>query len=263
MNKNTYQKILLEKGEMHVYDFGEIKMHAYKTNDFLSDEVFVFEKSNKAVVLEPPCFFDNCRELAAYLSGYEVVGVLIAYHGAGASFLPEAPKYATKNAIEYAEQGGGKALIENFTSAFGQAFDNAVHKIDRAIGEGELQLGGIKFVIKQTREAYDVEIPQLNAVYTHMLGHDCHSIVANADHAQAMINELNGYLQRGIGLILTSHYTPEDLKDAQTKIEYLQEIKKTALECSSAQAFIDRVKARFPEYGGGNYLEMTAHMFFK
>lgn len=263
MNKNTYQKILLEKGEMHVYDFGEIKMHAYKTNDFLSDEVFVFEKSNKAVVLEPPCFFDNCRELAAYLSGYEVVGVLIAYHGAGASFLPEAPKYATKNAIEYAEQGGGKALIENFTSVFGQAFDSAVHKIDRAIGEGELQLGGIKFVIKQTREAYDVEIPQLNAVYTHMLGHDCHSIVANADHAQAMINELNGYLQRGIGLILTSHYTPEDLKDAQTKIEYLQEIKKTALECSSAQAFIDRVKARFPEYGGGNYLEMTAHMFFK
>lgn len=29
---------------MDVYDFGEITLHAYKTNDPLSDEVFIVEK---------------------------------------------------------------------------------------------------------------------------------------------------------------------------------------------------------------------------
>ena len=70
-----------------------------------------------------------------------------------------------------------------------------------------------------------MEIPEINAVYTHMLGHDCHSIVAGADHADAMIAQLRGYIRAGFGLILTSHYTPEDLKDAETKIGYLEQLK--------------------------------------
>ncbi len=62
--------------------------------------------------------------------------MLIAYHGAGASFLPGVPRYASKNAVEYSENGGGKALINNFTAAFGQAFDNSVHQITDIIEEG-------------------------------------------------------------------------------------------------------------------------------
>ena len=30
MNKNTYQTVKLDKGEMNVYDFGSVKLHAYK-----------------------------------------------------------------------------------------------------------------------------------------------------------------------------------------------------------------------------------------
>ena len=87
MNKNTFKTVKLAKGEANVYDFGAVKLHAYKTNDPISDEVFIAEKNGKAVVIEPPCFFDNCRELAEYLAPLAVEGVLVAYHGAGASFL--------------------------------------------------------------------------------------------------------------------------------------------------------------------------------
>ena len=97
MNKNTYQTVKLDKGEMNVYDFGSVKLHAYKTNDYIDDEVFVLEKNGKAVIIESPCFFDNNRELAEYLKDKTVEGMLIAYHGAGGSFLPEVPKYATQN----------------------------------------------------------------------------------------------------------------------------------------------------------------------
>jgi hypothetical protein len=205
MNKNTFTAVKLAKGEMNVYDFGTVKLHAYKTNDFIDNEVFIVEKNSKAVIIESPCFFDNISELEEYLKGTEVCGMLIAYHGAGASFLPGVPRYATKNAVEYSENGGGKALINNFTAAFGQAFDNSVHQITDIIEEGKVTIGGIDFIIKQTDEAFDVEIPEINAVYTHMMGHDCHSIVAGTGHADAIIAQLKGYIAKKYDLILTSH----------------------------------------------------------
>ena len=184
------------------------------------------------------------------------------YHGAGATFLPNVPKYATENAVEFSKTGGGKALIDNFTAAFGKAFDSSVHEITNVIGEGNVTIGGIDFVIRQTDDAFDIEIPEINAVYTHMLGHDCHSIVAGSAHADGIVAELESYISRGFDLILTSHYTPEDLKDAETKIAYLENLKKIAASCSDADGFKAEVKKQYPEYSGENYLDMTAGFFF-
>ena len=263
MDKNTFKAIKLAKGEVNVYDFGAIKLHAYKTNDFIDNEVFIVEKGGKAAIIESPCFFDNIAELSEYLSSIKAEGMLVAYHGAGASFLPDVPKYATANAVEYSENGGGKALIDNFTAAFGESFDKSVHKITNVIGEGQITIGGIDFVIRQTHEAFDIEIPEINAVYTHMLGHDCHSIVAGAAHADGIIAQLNGYIANGYTLILTSHYTPEDLKDAETKIAYLENLKSIASDCRTAVEFKTRVGEQYPNYSGENYLDMTAGFFFE
>lgn len=262
MNKNTFTSVKLAKGEVNVYDFGVIKLHAYKTNDFIDDEVFVVEKNGKAVIIESPCFFDNNKELEEYLKDVEVEGMLVAYHGAGATFLPDVPKYATQNAADYSANGGGKALVDKFTGAFGEIFDSSIHKITNIIGEGKITIGGIDFIIKQTDEAFDVEIPEINAVYTHMLGHDCHSIVAGAGHADAIIAQMREYIDKGYALILTSHYTPEDLKDAQTKIDYLENLKKIAANCADADTFKTEVQKTYPAYSGQNYLDMTAGFFF-
>ena len=262
MNNNAFETVTLAKGEMNVYDFGSIKLHAYKTNDFIDDEVFIVEKNGKAVIIESPCFFDNNKELAKYLENTEVGGMLIAYHGAGATFLPDVPKYATQNAAFYSKNGGGKALIDNFSGTFGEIFDSSVHEITNVIEAGKITIGGIDFVIKQTDDAFDVEIPEINAVYTHMLGHDCHSIVAGAGHADAMITELRSYIEKGYDLILTSHYTPEDLKDAQTKIDYLENLKKIAADVQNADEFKAEIGRQYPQYSGQNYLDMTAGFFF-
>lgn len=262
MNKNTFTTVRLPKGEMNVYDFGGVKLHAYKTGDFIDDEVFIVEKNGKGVILESPCFFDNIAELTDYLKDISVAGMLVAYHGAGGTFLPNVPKYATQNAVAYSENGGGKALIDNFTNTFGESFDSAIHQITNVIPEGRVTIGGIDFEIKQTAEAFDIAIPEINAVYTHMLGHDCHSIVAGAGHADGMIAELKGYMEKGYDLILTSHYTPEDLKDAQTKIDYLENLKKIADNSADAGSFKAEVQKQYPAYSGQNYLEMTAGFFF-
>ena len=264
MNKNTYETVKLTKGEMHVYDFGAVRLHAYQTHDPIDDEVFLVEKAGQVVVLESPCFHDNIAELTAYLRDrkLEPAGMLAAYHGAGAAFLPGVPKYATQSAVDYSAQGGGKALIDGFAAAFGAAFDPSIHRADHILADGPVTIGGIRFVIHPTAEAFDVEIPEINAVYTHMLGHDCHSIVAGASHADAMVAQLESYIARGYGLILTSHYTPEDLKDARTKIDYLKELKAIAAASADRDSFRASVQKRYPQYSGENYLDMTAGFFF-
>lgn len=262
MDKNTCQTITLGLGVINCYDFGAVRLHAYKTNDPIDNEVFIIEKDGQAVVIESPCFDGNIRELTDYLAQLDVAGVLVAYHGAGARFLPQAAKYATRNAADYSANGGGKALIDNFAAAFGADFDSSVHQITHFITEGPVTIGGIDFVIRQTADAFDVEIPEINAVYTHMLGHNCHSIVAGAAHADAMIAQLKDYIAKGYGLILTSHYTPEDLKDAGTKIDYLENLKAIAARCADADSFKAEVRRQYPDYSGQNYLDMTAGFFF-
>lgn len=264
MNKNNCKKITLGKGEMNVYDFGTVKLHAYKTNDFIDDEVFIVEKNGKAVIIEAPCFFDNIKELTAYLADnkFDTVGMLLAYHMAGATFMPGVPVYATANADDYGHNGDGAGLIRNFTSAFGEIFDSSIFTVTNTIEEGKLTLGGIDFEIKKTHEAFDIVIPEINAVYTHMLGHDCHSIVAGAGHADGILAQLDGYMKTGYALVLTSHYTPEDLKDVDVKIAYLKELKVLAGKCKNAEEFEMAVKAQYPNYSGENYLDMTVGFFF-
>lgn len=262
MNKNTFTAVKLRKGEMNVYDFEAVKLHAYKTNDFIDDEVFIVTKNNKDVIIESPCFYDNNKELTEYLSDYEVEGMFVAYHGAGATFMPNIPKYATQNAADYSENGGGKALIDNFTSAFGEIFDNSIHQITNVINEGKITIGGIDFIITKASEAFYIEIPEINTVYTHMLGHDCHSIVAGTAHADAIIEQLQNYIKTGYDLILTSHYTPEDLKDVQTKIDYLENLKVIFKNCKGKDEFKTEVSKQYPNYSGENYLDMTTGFFY-
>ena len=41
MNNRNFETIRLSQGEMHIYDFGAVKLHAYQTGDPLADEVLI------------------------------------------------------------------------------------------------------------------------------------------------------------------------------------------------------------------------------
>ena len=264
MDKKDFKRVELVAGWVDVYDFGGARLHAYRTADPLEDEVFVVEKDGRGLVIELPCFTDSIAALEGYLreTGIAVEGIVAAYHMAGASFLAGTPVYATEEAVAYGHAGGGKGLIDGFAVAFGDAFDASIAEDANVIEGEELELAGVRMRIVRNADAFDIEIPEINAVYTHMLGHDCHSIVAGAGHADAQIAQLRGYLERGFDLVLTSHYTPEDLKDVQTKIDYLEDLKALAAASSSAEEFKAAVQERYPAYGGGNYLDLTAGAFF-
>ncbi|WP_210117099.1 hypothetical protein [Treponema parvum] len=263
LEKAQHRTVQLSKGAMDVYDYGKVKLHAFKTNDPISDECFLVEKKGQAFLIESPAFFDNIAELEKYIKdlGVEYKGTVIAYHGAGATFMKGSPVYSTKNATDYNTNGGGAALVNSFAGAFGSAFDKSIYKTTNFIEGDSFTLAGVKMRITRTGEAFDIEIPEINAVYTHMLGHDSHSIVAGAAHA--MIASLNGYIEKNISLILTSHYAPENLDDVKTKIAYLQDLKDIASKNSTAASFKAAVQKKYGAYSGLNYLDMTANFFYK
>lgn len=61
---------------------------------------------------------------------------------------------------------------------------------------------------------------------------------------------------------LSIHYTPEDLKDAEIKIKYIENLKEIAKKCNNADEFKFEVKKHYPNYSRENYLGMTAEFFF-
>lgn len=264
MNKTAKRAVELDKGHVDAYTENGITLYAYQTRDLINDEVFILAKNGRGVVIELPCFHDNIRELTAFLrqEGITVEGKLVAYHAAGASFLPEVPAYGTASSVAYNTTGGGAALVANFHKAFGGSFDESLCAVDHVLEEGETEIAGIRFLVKPNAEAYDLEIPEIRCVYTHMMGHDCHSIVAGCPHADGILSQLNYYLRKGFDLVLTSHYTPEDLKDARTKIAYLTDLKEIALASENADEMRAKVQAKYPHYSGQNYLDMTVGFFF-
>ena len=143
-------------------------------------------------------------------------------------------------------------------------FDNSiVNGVNyKAMVDFAVNIGGFELNITYHDENIEIEFPQINCVYTHMLGHDCHSIVAGENHANAIIEQLKGYKEKGYNLILSSHYTPETLTDVDTKIAYLENIKKIAIESKNINEFKEEVKKEYPNYSGLNYLDMTASYFF-
>lgn len=264
MKKTNYNEIKLEKGVVFEYSFGEVKLLVYRTNDFIDDEAIMLVKNNKMAVIESPCFNDNIAELEAFIkeSGAQVKGVVLAYHMGGGTFLPNVKKYATKKANTYGTIGGGKALVENFNKAFGNIFDSSIHTVTNLIAGDTLKIADTELSIVETADAFDIVFPEINVIYTHMLGHDCHSIIGGNAHADAMIADLESYINKNYELILTSHYDPEDTDDVKTKLAYVKNIKVIAAKSSDAEDFKNKVKAEYPNYSGLNYLDITAGAFF-
>lgn len=254
----------LRYGTMNIISDGDIRIRVYSTKDAIEDQVIIVDRLGKGIVIELPCFRNSIEEMTEYLreNGIEVVGKLVSYHAAGSSFLPGVKSYLTPSAVAYNTDGEGARLVKNFSGIFGDAFDAGIVNSGEELEGGRVTLAGIDFEIIPNGDAYEIYIPAMRAAYVHMIGHDCHSIVAGSGHADALISNLRGYLDRGTEVFLSSHYIPETRGDVETKIAYLEELKALAASCKDAAGFKEEVAKRFPGYSGANYLDMTAGFFF-
>jgi len=260
------ERINLKKGFVEKFEFDNMTLHAYQTNDLMNDECLILENNDNLLLLEMPPFHENFDEYSEYVNSLnkKVIGKIYSNHpNGGASLFKDVKSYASEGTIKSMKEGTIKYLNDNFKDSFGDLFDYELPTIDNILKDINVNIEGFNLNIKYNNENIEVEIPKINSIYTHMLGHDVHSIIGGVDHANMLIDELNDYVNKNYNLVLSSHYTPENIDNVKEKIEYIKNIINISNKCNTKEEFIEEVKKEYPNYNGLNYLDMTAANFYK
>lgn len=172
--------------------------------------------------------------------------------------------YGTEGAQKSIVSGSTGATTQGLFAAFGADFhggDDTAAITDTV--SGKVQLAGVDFEVIDRGESYDLAIPSMNVVYTHMLGKTTHSILTSAAHIEAFLQMLKEYQAASYAMILTSHGSPEGQDAVAEKISYLKKTKEIMQQSKTADEFKANMKAAFPAYDGENYLDMTAGFLYK
>lgn len=258
-----YTEKQLTIGKMRIYDFGDIKLHAYETKDALNDECYIIESKNELTGIELPTWEANTKEYQEYVKSLNkpLKQIFVDLHPIGASHFNSVKFISTHGAEKAIADGSTRGTLTALSGISGFNAEDVVEMTDY-VEDSKITLDGVDYQIVDRGEEYDIIIPAINAVYTHMLGAPVHSIVAGVAGANEMLARLKGYQDSGYELILTSHFTPETLEDVATKIAYVEKEKQIARDSKNAEEFKAKMKAEFPDYAGENYLDMSVGMFF-
>ena len=189
----------------------------------MNDESYILVNKENVLLVEFPAFYDNLEEFEKYVKelNKNIVGKVFSDHPNGGTILKDVKGYASEGTKKSMKEGTIHNLVTGFEKSFNGAFAKEFHKITDVLKDEKANIGGFELKITYHEENIEIEFPQIGCVYTHMLGHDCHSIVAGEGHANVIIAQLKRYKENGYNLVLSSHYTPETLKDVDTKIAYL------------------------------------------
>ena len=255
-------------GNMNVYNFGDIKLHAYSTGDNMNDHCYLIETPEGLVLIESTAYKENVQALSDYIKSLNkpLAAALLSYHPNGYKSYGDVKIYATENALKsWQENGGVWNLTQSFIQALGDKVAEDLPTEAEIINEGDtLKLAGIEFKILHSSdgEDYDIEIPAINAVYRHMMGDKTHNILPAVPYIEAEIADLKNYQEKSYTMILTSHAAPEGQKAVAEKIAYLEKILELSKSSKDKEEFINAVKTAFPDYVGDAYLEMSANALF-
>ncbi|MGN0941275.1 MAG: hypothetical protein ACI4OA_06200 [Selenomonadaceae bacterium] len=263
------QVIPVAGGEVTVTEYGDVKLHAFRTADPLTDESYALESNDGVVLIEGAILKSDIQAWKDYVDclGKPVVGVFLADHPNGYDILGY-PIYTTDKALRNWQPGGAiYGISGGLVNAFGDTAASALpapSEVAHVVKEGEtVMLAGVELrVLPTDDDAFELEIPALNAVYRHMMGSHVHSILSSRDFIAQEIEEMNAYQKAGYTLILTSHYIPEGREAVASKLAYLEKALEFSESCGDGESFKAAMKAAFPDYEGTKYLDMTTHALY-
>ena len=262
----TIHDAAVESGSVTVYDFGASKLHVYNTGDALGDVAYIVEGKDALIGIELPSFTANLDAWQNYIAGLDkpMNDLFLCDHATGASYVEGMNVYGTQGAQNSIASGSTYATTQGLYETFGDDFHGGADlaNINKVVS-GTVTVAGIDFNLIDCGETYDLEIPSMNAVYTHMLGKTCHSILTSTAHMDSMIETLKGYQSAGYDMILSAHSGVEGQDAVAEKIAYVEKAKELAASCDNAEAFMTAMKEAFPDYIGENYLEMSAGYLYQ
>lgn len=259
----NYETLNLKVGTLRIYRKDDKELICYETKDPISDQVILYRVGDDLISIEAPLFKENVNELNEYIRSLNCrnLFILLSDHVASKNYLSEAKLLTTNYAINNLRSGGAKALFDGFVQAFGEGIESELRD-DYNLVEDTLNFEDYGLRLSNKVNSFDIFISEFSAVYTHMLGHDVHSIIGGKEHASFLLNELETFKKEGVKLVLSSHYIPESIEDVDTKIDYINRVVQIASTSTSREEFKKKVKKEFLNYLGDNYLDITSSSFF-
>ena len=265
-NTPTVSEAAVDSGSVTVYDFGDSKLHVYASGDALGDVAYIVEWEDALVGIELPSFTDGLNAWLNYIDtlGKPMNDLFLCDHVTGASYVEGMTIYGTQGAQKSIASGSTYATTQGLYETFGDDFHGGpdMANINKVVS-GTVTVAGIDFNLIDHGETYDLEIPSMNAIYTHMLGKTSHSILTSTAHMDSMLETLKGYQSAGYDMILTAHSGVEDQDAVTEKISYVEKAKELAENNDNAESFMAAMKEAFPDYTGENYLEMSAGYLYQ
>lgn len=257
--------VTLDVGSVMVYNIGENKLHVFASGDALGDVAYIVEGTDALVEIELPSFTDGLDAWQDYIAtlGKPMNDIFLCDHVTGASYVSGMNIYGTQGAKDSIAAGSTYATTQGLFESFGSDFHGGpeIAYINNVVS-GKVSVGGIEFNLIDHGETYDLEIPSMNVIYTHMLGKTSHSILTSTAHMDTMLDTLKSYQSANYDMILTAHGGPEKQDAVTEKISYVEKLKELAAANNDAASFTAAMKDAFPDYTGENYLEMTAGYMF-
>lgn len=262
----TTSTVKLASGSVTVYHYGDVNLHVYNSEDTLGDVAYIVEGKDALVGIELPSFTAGLDAWKGYVQslGKPMNDIFLDAHVTGASYVSGMNIYGTQAAKDAIASGSTLATTAGLYQTFGSDFHGGEDMAQiNTVVSGKVTVGGIEFNVIDRGDTYDLEIPSINVVYTHMLGKTVHSIMPSTAAMDAMLDTLHDYQNKGYAMVLSGHSTPEGQDAVSEKIAYVQKAKELAASCTTADEFKTAMKEAFPNYAGDNYLEMTAGYLFQ
>lgn len=150
----TESHITLKSGSVNVYDYGDVKLHAYFTNDPLADVAYIVEGKEALAGIELPAFtagLDTWKDYVKSL-GKPMNDIFIVCHPGGASYIKGMNVYGTEGAQKSIVSGSTGATTQGLFAAFGADFHGGPEGQD-AVAEKISYLNKTKEIMQQSKTA--------------------------------------------------------------------------------------------------------------
>lgn len=150
----TENHITLKSGSVNVYDYGDVKLHAYFTNDPLADVAYIVEGKKALAGIELPAFtagLDTWKDYVQSL-GKPMNDIFIVCHPAGASYIKGMNVFGTEGAQKSIISGSTGATTQGLFAAFGADFHGGPEGQD-AVAEKISYLNKTKEIMQQSKTA--------------------------------------------------------------------------------------------------------------
>ena len=260
--------------KFEVKDFGKFKLHTYVTADPLGDMSYIIEGSKSLVVLEPAAFYDNIKEMQAYILklGKPVEKVSANYHAAGFSAYESSKYVMVEGMPEFVKGDIYGGMVKGFASNFGNTIDiDGIIPTATVTKNGKEKMAGIVFEFTPGAAS---DFPAASILiggkvyylhFTPVAGMHMGPLqITGRTAVDAYLSELEKAKASKAELFIGGHgIAAADVAAVDFQISYLKKIKELMTVHKNAEDFISAMKTAYPKATALENLTAVAANLYK